>query len=132
MPKIIIIIGLPPRAGSPDNVIAEFKKMWMCTQVSPFNLIGIPHTGDQILNLPVISEGKANWSISFVCKTRIEYDTNTVHIDANEALCISSPVYGLENVPKGNFQHVVEQFVTNLLADGWTDEGNNFTHLKHT
>jgi hypothetical protein len=132
MPKIIIIIGLLPEAGSPDNVIAEFKKMWMCTQVSPFNLIGIPHTGDQILKLPVISVGKISWKISFVNETTFDCDSNTACILANKSLCISCPAHGYENVPKGNFQHVVEKFVSALLADGWTDEGNNFRHLKHT
>ncbi len=131
MPKITILIGLPPRAGSPDDVVAVFTKTWLSTEQSPFRLIGIPHTGDNVLKLPVISEGKISWKISFVSVTTFDCDSNTACILANTSISISCPALGYENVPKGNCQPVVEKFISALLADEWTDEGNNFKHLKH-
>lgn len=129
MPRIIIIIHLPRKEGSPLND-EIFTKAWLSGGKSPIGFKTIPHTGDKCTRLVLVEDGKDRWSISFECKTEICYETGKVHIIAEKALCVSCSNKNFNREPIGGSQKMLESFVTALLKDGWVNNGKHFKHLK--
>jgi hypothetical protein len=129
MSKITLQICLPLEEGSMLNE-AHLAKTWHVQHRSPLKHHTIPHTGDKCYELAVATEGRSDWCISFECETEICYKTKSTCIIAQKEVHISCLGKGIANVPSRNFKWVLDAFVTALLKDGWTDEGNNFEHLK--